>query len=85
MELPGAEEIKAYVVDFRDTPREGTIPERWMLIRNFIEDIEVVGDEATATYAVPMPRDGVTPEPASVLDFVRCGSTPRDGFPTSRE
>ena len=35
------------------------------------EGIEVVGDEATLTYTVPMPSDGVTSESASVLDFVK--------------
>ncbi len=35
-------------------------PERKALIRNYVSGIEVVGDEATLTYAVPMPLDGVT-------------------------
>ena len=39
----------------------------------FVEGIEVVGDEATLTYTVPMPNDGVTTESASVLDFVKSG------------
>ena len=42
-----------------------------MLIRNFVEDIEVEGDEATLTYTVPMPSDGTMSESASVLDFVK--------------
>ena len=33
----------------------------------------MVGDEATLTYTVPMPSDGVTSESASVLDFVKSG------------
>ena len=57
----------------RDFLQEGTIPERKALIRNFVEGIEVVGDEATLTYAVPMPSDWVTSESASVLDFVKSG------------
>ena len=71
--LPDAEEIVEYVADFRDFLKEGTIPERKALIRNFVEGIEVVGDEATLTYTVPMPSDGVTSESASVLDFVKSG------------
>jgi hypothetical protein len=71
--LPDAEEIAEYVADFRDFLKEGTIPERKVLIRNFVEGIEVVGDEATLTYTVPMPRDGVKRESASVLDFVQSG------------
>ena len=47
-----------------------------MLIRNFVEGIEVEGDEATLTYTVPMPSDGVTSESASVRDFVK-SSPPR--------
>ena len=73
VELPNTEEIKGYVADFRDFLREGTFPERKALIRNFVEGIEVVGDEATLTYTVPMPNDGVTRESASVLDFVQSG------------
>ena len=73
MELPTTEEIKEYVADFREFLQEGTFPERKALIRNFVEGIEVVGDEATLTYTVPMPSDGVTSESASVLDFVKSG------------
>ena len=71
VELPNTEEITRYVADFRDFLKDGTIPERKALIRNFVEGIEVVGDEATLTYTVPMPSDGVTSESASVLDFVK--------------
>ena len=73
MELPTTEEIKGYVADFREFLQEGTFPERKALIRNFVEGIEVVGDEATLTYTIPMPNDGVTSESASVLDFVQSG------------
>ncbi len=71
--LPDTEEIVRYVADFRDFLKDGTIPERKALIRNFVEGIEVMGDEATLTYTVPMPSDGVTSESASVLDFVKSG------------
>ena len=73
VELPTTEEIKGYVADFREFLQEGTFPERKALIRNFVEGIEVVGDEATLTYTVPMPKDGVKRESASVLDFVQSG------------
>ena len=73
VELPNTEEIARYVADFRDFLQEGTIPECKALIRNFVEGIEVVGDEATLTYTLPMPSDGVTSESASVLDFVKSG------------
>ena len=71
--LPTTEEIKGYVADFRDFLKEGTFPERKALIRNFVEGIEVTGDEAVLTYTIPMPSDGVTSESASVLDFVQSG------------
>ena len=74
VELPNTEEIARYVADFRDFLQEGTIPERKALIRNFVEGIEVEGDEATLTYTVPMPSDGAMSESASVLDFVKSGS-----------
>ena len=73
VELPTTEEIKGYVADFRDFLEEGTIPECKALIRNFVEGIEVKGDEAVLTYTIPMPNDGVTSESASVLDFVQSG------------
>ena len=73
MELPTTEEIKEYVADFREFLQEGTFPERKALIRNFVEGIEVTGDEVTLTYTIPMPSDGVTSESASFLDFVQSG------------
>ena len=73
VELPNTEEIARYVAEFQDFLKDGTIPERKALIRNFVEGIEVMGDEATLTYTVPMPSDGVTSESASVLDFVKSG------------
>ena len=73
VELPTTEEIKGYVADFREFLQEGTFPERKALIRNFVEGIEVTGDEAVLTYTIPMPNDGVTQESASVLDFVQSG------------
>ena len=69
--LPDTDEIAEYAADFRAFLEKGTIPERKALIRNFVEDIEVEGDEAVLTYTVPMPTDGVTSESASVLDFVQ--------------
>ena len=81
--LPDTEEIVEYVADFRNFLKDGTIPERKALIRNFVEGIEVVGDEATLTYTVPMPSDGVTSELASVLDFVK--SSPPTGTVDSTE
>ena len=75
VELPTTEEINGYVADFREFLKEGTFPERKALIRNFVEGIEVTGDEAVLTYTIPMPSDGVTAESASVLDFVQSGPT----------
>ena len=82
VELPTTEEIKGYVADFREFLQEGTFPERKALIRNFVEGIEVVGDEATLTYTVPMPKDGVKRESASVLDFVQSGPPCKTEFIT---
>ena len=76
VELPDTEEIARYVADFRDFLKDGTIPERKALIRNFVEGIEVVEDEATLTYTVPTPSDGAMSESASVLDFVKFGPPP---------
>ena len=69
--MPTSKEIREYVQDFRDFLQEGTFPERKALIRNFVEGIEIVGDEATLTYTIPMPKDGVTRESTPVLDFVQ--------------
>ena len=54
VEIPTTEEVTWYVAEFRDFLKEGTIPERKALIGNFMEGIEVVGDERTMTYTVPM-------------------------------
>ena len=71
--LPNTEEIVEYVADFREFLKDGSFPERKALIRNFVEGIEVVGDEATLMYTVPMPSDGAKSESDSVLDFVKPG------------
>ena len=73
VELPTSKEIKGYVADFREFLQEGTFPERKALIRNFVQGIEIVEDEAVLTSTIPMPADGVTSESASVLDFVHPG------------
>ena len=72
-DLPTSKEIKGYVADFRALFQDGTFPERKALIRNFVQGIEIVEDEAVLTYTIPMPQDGVTKESASVLDFVQSG------------
>ena len=73
VELPTTAEIKEYVADFRSFLQEGTFPERKALIRNFVQGIEIVDDEAVLTYTIPMASDRVTSESASVLDFVQSG------------
>ena len=72
-DLPTTEEIQEYVADFRDFLSAGNVPERKALIRNFVKSIEVAGDDATLTYTIPMPSDGVTKERTPVLDFVQSG------------
>ena len=72
-EFPTSREIKGYVADFREFLQEGTFPERKALIRNLVQGIEIVEDEAVLTYTIPMPSDGVTSESAPVLDFVQSG------------
>ena len=73
VELPGTDEVREYVADFRASLAEGAFLERKALIRNFVNGIEVMGDDATLTYTVPMPSDGVSCEGISVLDFVQSG------------
>ena len=73
VELPTSDEIRAYVADFREFLEECPFPERKALIRNFVQAIEVSGDEAELTYTIPMPAGGVTTERAAVLDFVQSG------------
>ena len=73
VDLPSTEEIKEYVADFREFLQQGTFPERKALIRNFVQEIEVVGDQATLTYTIPMPSDGATEEETSVRYFANSG------------
>ena len=62
VELPTTEEIKGYLADFREFLQEGTFPERKALIRNFVEGIEVIGDEAVLTYTIPISQSTTKPE-----------------------
>ena len=76
VELPTTEEIKGYVADFRDFLKEGTFPEHKALIRNFVEGIEVTGDEAVLTYTIPIPQS--TPKTALLLGSgIECGRRPQ--------
>ena len=87
MELPTTEEIKEYVADFRDFLEEGTIPECKALIRNFVEGIEVNGDEAVLTYTIPMPSDSRIPGRDTEEVALRSPvlSTVHDGGPARTE
>ena len=80
VDLPTSEEIRAYVADFREFLEEGTFPERKALIRNFVQGIEVSGDEAELAYTIPMSAGDVTSERAAVLVPVaavaNCSNTP---------
>ena len=62
VELPSTEEIKGYVADFREFLKEGTFLERKALVRNFVEGIEVTGDEATLTYTIPISQSTTNTE-----------------------
>ncbi len=62
IELPTTEEMRAYVADLLEFLKEGSIPERKALIRNFVKDIKVKRGEATLTYTLPMPKGGVSQE-----------------------
>ena len=73
VEIPSLPEIAEYVRDFREFLEQGDFPERKALIRNFMQAIEVKGEEVAMTYTVPMPGDGVRKEPASVLGFDQSG------------
>ena len=53
--MPTSKEIKGYVADFRELFQKGTFPERKALIRNFVQGIEIVENEAVLTYTIPMP------------------------------
>ena len=80
-DLPSTPEIKRYVAEFREFIEAGTIPERKALIRNFVQGVNVDGDEVSIRYTIPMPSDGATHDRESVLDFVQSG--PPD-FPKAR-
>ena len=63
------------MADFREFLQEGTFPERKSLIRNFVESINVVGDEATLTYTIPLLPDMLpaATEAVGILPFVNDG------------
>ena len=76
VDLPGTEEIKGYVADFREFLQEGTFPERKALIRNFVKGIEVTGDEAVLTYTIPISQS--TPKTALLVGSgIGCGRRPQ--------
>ena len=72
-DLPTSGEIKGYVQDFHTLLQSGDFPERKALLRNFVESVTVTGTEATLTYTIPMPPEGLTNEGASVQAFVQSG------------
>ena len=79
MELPTTEEINGYVADFRQVLKEGSILERKALIRNFVQGIEVSGEEAvlivvgayTSVLFVPTsPLDAFTALPVQIYSWI---------------
>ena len=72
-ELPTGKKVKGYVADFGEFLLEEAFLERKVLIRKFVQGVEIVEDEAVLTYTIPMPQDGVKSESASVLDFIQFG------------
>ncbi|MYB23030.1 MAG: recombinase family protein [Chloroflexi bacterium] len=81
-DLPSTPEIKRYVAEFREFIEAGTIPERKALIRNFVQGVNVDGDEVSIRYTIPMPSDGATHDRESVLDFVQSGPPTRTDLRT---
>ena len=79
VDFPATEEFERYVADFMEALKDGTLPKHKALVRKFMESVEVTKNEATFTYTIPMPGDGVSQESASVLDFVHHIPEGRDG------
>ena len=66
-ELPDTDEFGEYAAAFRGLLKDGAFPYRGALIRNFIEGIDVKGDEVTLRYMIAMPGDGANFESASLV------------------
>ena len=75
--LPDTEEIKYYVNNLHSFLQEGTLSERKSIIRSFVKDIRVVGEEAELTYTIPVPPKGETSEWAPVLAVIQGGDPDR--------
>ncbi len=76
-ELPGTEEIKYYVKDLRAFLQKEELPEKRHFIKSFVKEVRVIEGEATLTYTVPMPPNGLKTEWDSVLSIIQSGDPDR--------
>jgi site-specific DNA recombinase len=77
IEAPAPEEVKECAADLRHSMERGSIAERKSLIRGFIKEINIRGNEAKMTYTLPMLPRGVAEETESVLAIVHYGGRRR--------
>ena len=71
IELASPEILSQYVNDLRKLLTVSEITEKKAFIRSFVQDIKVIGDEATLTYAMPL--NGLIEQKIGVLPIVHYG------------
>ena len=82
IELASPEILGQFVNDLRKLLTVSEITEKKAFIRSFVQDIKVIGDEATLTYAMPL--NGLIEQKIGVLPIVHYGgpSCPKGKTPT---
>ena len=73
VELADLETISYYVDDLHDLLKEGSLAERRIFIRSFVEEVRVTGDEAVLSYSVPILPEKVAIEKEGVPPTVQYG------------
>jgi hypothetical protein len=71
VELADLKNVSLYVSDLRDLLNRGSVAERRSFIKSFVKQIDVVGNEATLHYSIPIAPEKLELDRKGVLPIVR--------------
>ena len=73
IQIASFDKVSHYVDDLRNTLSQRPLEDQKALIRSFVEEVRVTGNEVVILYKLPLPPDGSATERAGVLSIVNYG------------
>ena len=81
-EVATQQEVAKCAADFEELLQEGSLAEKKVFVRSFVDEVRVTGDHVLVNYRLPMPLSKSTAEKSPVLDIVRYGGEGGTRTPT---